>query len=319
MRHDVGHAGHGQRRIVDGPEPVDEDVDVAVELAPVLRGPLFRRRRDAVEPRAAVLREGFVSQVALAVVDADADPGDAEHRHRRAQHAETHPVAHVPAIESLEEREHGHDERLAETGMEPGEAQADFEQQHPGHHGPPVVRDQPSQHEVEQAEPEKRDGDDRLRDRRKAPGKLVNEAGKKRRHDIRHDEALERQRVSGPHALERPQAADQVLSEQQPGQDRDEAAEADEHHRLIVAAERRLERPARDGHVVQADTHGHPLQACTRAPARAALLRPAGSTQPSASTNALRPSSQSPENSQTTSPAMTASFFIVSPARRSTV
>ena len=68
VRNDVGHARNGQRGIVDGPEAIDEHVHVAVELALVLRGPLFRRRRDAVEPRTAVLRERFVGEEPLAVV-----------------------------------------------------------------------------------------------------------------------------------------------------------------------------------------------------------------------------------------------------------
>jgi hypothetical protein len=52
-----------------------------------------------------------------------------------------------------------------------------------------------------------------------SPGELVNEAGKNRRRHIRHDSL--NVSVSGPHALEG-RGVHQVLSEQQPDEDRDE-------------------------------------------------------------------------------------------------
>ena len=218
------------------------------------------------------LLEFRVAQKALAIVAAHADPQHAERAHDDRHGGDAEPMTHASPIEALQHCENGHHQRLAKSRVEAGDPQQHFEDEQGDDRRPVADGDQAPQHQVQQAEPDVRRGDDRLREGRVIPRRLLNGADNADRDHIRNDQRFECERVLGASIVGWRAPLDQPLTGRKSRQHREQHAEADDDHGAIVAVERRLQRPVRRGHVKQPDRDRRPLQRVGKGEHRRPLL-----------------------------------------------
>ena len=278
MRRHRGDPVERQRRVVDGPEPVHEGIEVGEHLAGRVAEPLRGEGRDPVQPGLARSGEDLVLEVS-AILRPYAHPDHAGEQHRDPQRAEHDPVGDPAPVERAGEHHRGHHHRLAEPREVSGEPERDLAGEQQGDPAQPDARlTQAPEDQEQEREADVGQGQDALRQRGQFPRELLDGSGHDDRPQIGRDQCAPpegRSRLS-----RRPRRSNDGHAELQAHQQSRQTPEPDQDHRPVVAVvdggkpdagERLVPDPGGDLDPLEGERHGQdrrPIAGAGRPPRR---------------------------------------------------
>jgi hypothetical protein len=115
MRDDDRHAVERQSRVIDGPQSIDEFVQVVGLLIRPLDEPPFRQLLHALNTRCGGVGKGLLAKL-TPIVRLDGGPEKGGHDKDAGEETERDPVLHLLGVEPLQENQKENNKRLSKTG-----------------------------------------------------------------------------------------------------------------------------------------------------------------------------------------------------------